>query len=168
MAHIKNYDIRIMLITIACISFASIISMALMRVGIFSRLGGGREKDRGARIAIGAICLIVALLFYLYSCIIAPLIRLAISRTREFQADATAALITRNPQGLIGALRKISGHSEVQTLNKNCAVSAICIESPLKAGGMSLFGSLSGLLSTHPPIKDRIAALEKMDGQGLF
>ncbi|MDR2860492.1 MAG: M48 family metallopeptidase [Elusimicrobiota bacterium] len=161
MSHIKNYDIRIMLITIACISFATIIAEILLRFAMFS--GRGRDsKGNGIRIVLIAL----AVVFFVYGYLLAPLIRLAVSRAREFQADATAALITRNPQGLINALRKISGHSEVKKLNDKETISSICIASPLRADKHgTAFSRISGLFSTHPPIEDRIKALQIMDGQ---
>jgi heat shock protein HtpX len=153
LSHIKHYDIRLMLITIACISFATIIAELLLRSAIFSR----RDRNNGLRILL----FVLAAVFYVYGYLLAPLIRLAISRTREFQADAGAALITGSPQSLISALRKISGHSDVENLNDKETISPICIESPLKQDKRaSTFSRVSGLFATHPPIEKRIKALE--------
>ncbi|MDR1951941.1 MAG: M48 family metallopeptidase [Elusimicrobiota bacterium] len=162
-SHIKNYDIRLMLITIVCISFATILAEILLRMAWFSR-SGRNSKSNGLQI----LFIVLALIAYLYGYLLAPLIRLALSRTREFQADASAALITRNPQGLINALRKISGHSEVKKLNDKETISPICIATPLKQDkAASLFSKFSGLFATHPPIEERIKALQIMDGQNL-
>jgi len=69
--------------------------------------------------------------FYMYGYLVAPLIKFAVSRTREFQADSTVTLITRNPQGLIDALKKISGNSTVEKLSDKQTISSICIANPL-------------------------------------
>ncbi|MCL2390419.1 MAG: M48 family metallopeptidase [Endomicrobia bacterium] len=157
MAHIGNRDIRTMLIMIVCISFATIAAQILLRLA-WVRRGG---KNNAAQLLLFAL----AMALYIYGYLVAPLLKLAVSRTREFQADATAALITRNPQGLIGALRKISGKSTVETLKDKETMSAMCIETPLsKEKQNSFFSKFSGLLSTHPPIEARIKALEVMDG----
>ncbi|MCL2485591.1 MAG: M48 family metallopeptidase [Endomicrobia bacterium] len=158
MAHIGNRDIRTMLIMIVCISFATIVAEILLRMAWFRRGG----KNNGAQLLLFAL----AIAFYLYGFLVAPLLKFAVSRTREFQADATAALITRNPQGLIGALRKISGKSMVESLRDKESMSAMCIESPLSEDKKnSFFSKLSGLFATHPPIEARIKALQAMDGQ---
>lgn len=160
MAHIGNRDIRLMLIMVVCISFATIAAEVLLRVGMTRGSSSGKNKG-GAQM----LFLILALVLYLYGYLVAPLLKLAVSRTREFQADATAALITRNPQGLISALKKISGNSEVERLNDKEPMAPMCIESPLKPEKQnSLFSKISGLFSTHPSIEDRIKALMTMDG----
>lgn len=152
MAHIGNRDTRLMMIIILVIGFFTFIGGFLLRM----RFRGRNNK--------GAIILIlIGLILYLYGTLIAPLIRLAVSRRREYQADATAALITRNPQGLISALKKISSNPRVDSLQGNKIMAPMCIENPLKIQN-SLFDSLSGLLSTHPPIEKRIEALQTMDG----
>lgn len=158
MAHIGNRDIRLMLIMVVCISFSTIIAEILLRIGL---VRGRNSKDNGGQI----LFLILALAFYIYGYLVAPLIKLAVSRTREFQADATAALITRNPQGLINALKKISGNSEVERLNDKETIAAMCIETPLSPDKKnSFFSKISGLFSTHPSIETRIKALMTMDG----
>lgn len=156
MAHIGNRDTRLMMIIILVIGFFTFAGGFLLRM----RFRGRNNK--------GAVVLIlIGLILYLYGTIIAPLIRLAVSRRREYQADATAALITRNPQSLISALRKISSNPSVASLNGNNIMAPMCIENPLKETN-SLFDSLSGLLSTHPPVEKRIEALQAMDGYSSF
>jgi heat shock protein HtpX len=157
-AHIGNRDIRTMLIMVVCISFATLAAEILLRMA-WSRRGG--DKKNGAQL----LFLLLALALYLYGYLVAPLLKFAVSRTREFQADATAALITRNPQGLIGALKKISGNSVVETLKDKESMSAMCIETPLSEKYRnSLFTKFSGLFATHPSIEERVKALETMDG----
>jgi len=152
LAHVENRDIRLMLLTVAGISFFTVVGECCFRAAGRSRRG----KNNGA-----AILLILGLLFLIYGYLIAPLIRLAVSRQREYQADATAALTTRNPRALASALRKISQDSRVEVLDKRESMAAMCIANPL--GKMGLFSGLSGLMATHPPIQKRISVLEEMD-----
>lgn len=154
MAHIVNRDIRLMLITIAGISFFSIMGGIIMRAAL--RVRGGKNSG-GAKLAL----FLIGLFFILYGYLIAPLIRLALSRQREYQADATAALLTRNPGALASALEKISGRSNMEVLKTQPAMAPMCIDSP---PSMGLFDKLSGITSTHPPIEKRISALRQMDG----
>ena len=154
LSHIENRDIRLMLITVAGISFFTFAGELFFRMGMSS--GRGRNKGNGALLffVLGIVCWVYGLLF-------APLIRLAVSRQREYLADSSAALMTRNPQALANALRKISTDSRVEALDKRASMAAMCIENPLEK--KSLFSWFSGLTATHPPIEKRIAALEEMN-----
>ena len=156
LAHVENRDIRLMLITIAGISFFTVLGEWLLRMSVRGR----NRKNDGAMLfmLLGMVCL-------LYGYLLAPLIRLAVSRQREYQADATAALTTRNPGALASALRKISSDCRVEVLDKSESMAAMCIANPLAK--MGLFSSLSGLLATHPPIEKRIAVLMEMDSQRM-
>jgi len=145
LSHVENRDIRLMLICVAGIAFFAFVGEVLVR-------SGSRSKKNGA------LVLVVGLVFLLYGYIFAPLIRLALSRRREYQADASAALMTRNPAALASALRKISGDCRVEALDKHASMAAMCIANPLKSSAW-----LSNLMATHPPIEKRIAALEEMD-----
>ncbi|MCQ2410923.1 MAG: M48 family metallopeptidase [Elusimicrobiaceae bacterium] len=156
LAHVENRDIRLMLITVAGISFFTLAGEILLRSGLRSSSGRGRSKNNGA-----AVIVVLGLVCLLYGYLIAPLIRLAVSRRREYQADATAALTTRNPRALASALSKISQDSRVEVLDKRESMAAMCIANPLES--MGLFSALSGLMATHPPIEKRIAALLEMD-----
>lgn len=158
MAHVENRDIRLMLITVAGISFFTLLAEICFRSALVSRRSSGKDNDKGA-----LILLAVGIIFMLYGYIIAPLIRLAVSRQREYLADSTAALTTRNPGALASALRKISGHSVTEELKAHASMAAMCIENPgVKQG---VFAFLSNLTATHPPIEDRIRRLEAMDGR---
>jgi heat shock protein HtpX len=160
MAHIGNRDIRLMLIMVVCISFATVIAEILLRMAIMTRRSGNSKNNN----AIQVFLFVLAIALYVYGYLLAPLIKLAVSRAREYQADATAALITRNPQGLIGALQKISGHSTVKNLSDKQTMSPMCIANPLaKNKQNSFFAKVSGLFATHPPIENRIKALQTMD-----
>ncbi|MDR1259908.1 MAG: M48 family metallopeptidase [Endomicrobium sp.] len=156
-AHIKNKDTKLMLITITCIGFATIISELLLHRTLTFRTKNSKNNS------IQLLLFSFAIIFYIYGYLLAPLIKLALSRTREFQADATAAIITQNPQGLINALKKISSNPMVKQLNNRKIISMICIANPLlKKNQNSLFLKISGLFATHPTITDRIIALEAM------
>lgn len=153
LSHVENRDIRLMLITVAGISFFTFAGEVCFRIGISSR--GGKNNSGGMLfIILGIIC-------WIYGLVFAPLIRLAVSRQREYLADATGALMTRNPKALANALRKISTDSRVEALDKRASMAAMCIENPLEKS--NLFSWMSGLTATHPPIEKRIAALEEMD-----
>lgn len=156
MGHVINRDITLMLITVAGISFFALAGNFLFRMALSSGRGNSKNKGGGMMIILAA-----AVACMIYANIIAPLIRLAVSRSREYLADATAAHVTRNPLALASALSKISGDSRVESLDKMSSMAAMCIESPL-AGSGGLFGFLSGLTATHPPIEKRIEALQKM------
>ena len=112
----------------------------------------GNNKDNSA-----AVLLMVWLAFMVFNVIITPLLRMAISRNREYAADATGAQITRNPKALANALRKISTDSRVECLDKNKSMAAVCIANPR---GLKEFSS--ELLATHPPVAERIKRLESM------
>ena len=157
LSHIQNRDIRLMLITVAGISFFTFLSEICFRSALHASYGRGKDKG-GA----GLLFFALGVFFAIYGFFIAPLIRLAISRTREYQADASAALLTRNPGALARALEKISGDCKVESLDEHASMAAMCIENPLSKRG--LFASLSGMFSTHPPVEKRIAVLREMDG----
>ncbi|MDR3124754.1 MAG: M48 family metallopeptidase [Endomicrobium sp.] len=163
MAHIGNRDIKLMLVMVVCISFATIIAEMLLRISLTARA----NKSKNSAGAIQMFLFVFAISLYVYGYLLAPLIKFAVSRTREFQADATAALITRNPQGLISALEKISGNSIVKNLSDKQTMSPMCIANPLiKSKQNTFFSKISGLFATHPPIEERIKALKIMDRYG--
>ena len=159
LSHIQNRDIRLMLITVAGISFFTFLSELCFRFALNS--GRSNSKNNGGTLAL----LVVGVFFAVYGYVVAPLIRLAISRTREYQADATAAYMTRNPAALASALQKISGDPRVEALDSRASMAAMCIACPLQK--MGLFSVLSGLTATHPPIEKRIEALLQMDSRHL-
>ena len=156
LSHVKNRDIRLMLITVAGISFFTFLAEICFRLAAGSSRGSGKNKGSGA-----ALFLFLGIAFTLYGYVIAPLIRLAVSRTREYQADASAALLTRHPAALASALEKITKDPRVESLDAHASMAAMCIANPLSA--MGLFSFLSGLWSTHPPVEKRIAKLRQMD-----
>jgi len=160
LSHIKNYDILVQTLAVVMVGVIVLLSDWIMRTFLWG--GRGRRRSSSDRDSgnLGAILVIVALALAILSPIIAQLLRLAVSRKREFLADADGAMLTRYPPGLASALRKLSADREpLEAANK--ATAHMYIINPLKdlkRGG----GAVAKLFSTHPPIEDRIAALEKM------
>lgn len=152
MAHIGNRDIRLDMLLITGVGVTVFAADILMRV-IMSG-GGSRGKDDRSS---GAVLFMVWLAFMVFNFVITPLLRMAISRNREYAADATGAQITRNPRALASALRKITTDARVECLDKVKAMSAMCIANP--RAPRELVGEL---LATHPPVNKRIARLESM------
>ncbi len=153
MSHIRFYDIRLMTLVVVMVGIMALLSDWILR----SFLWGGRAR-RGGRDKNGgeAILIAIGLLLAVLAPIAATLIRMAISRKREFLADAGAAQLTRYPAGLASALRKIAADREpLEAANK--ATAHLYIANPL----LDHKGKLNKLFSTHPPIEERIAALEK-------
>jgi heat shock protein HtpX len=156
MSHIKNYDVRLQTLVVVMAGVVALLSDWILRSFLW---GGGRRRsrdDRGSGGA-GAILIVVGLVLAVMAPFFATIIQLAISRKREFLADASAAMLTRYPAGLASALRKISADTEpLEAANK--ATAHLYIVNPLK----DIKGGVNKLFSTHPPIEERITALEKM------
>jgi len=150
MSHIRNYDTRLMSIVTILVGLITLLADILLRTNI----RGKSDRDSGN---IGAFLMIAGFILALLSPIIAKLIQLAISRRREFLADATGAQITKYPEGLASALEKLSGDKEpLEAANK--ATSHLYIVNPLKNHHDSI-GWFANLFNTHPPIAERIKAL---------
>lgn len=156
LTHIKNYDIRLMSIVSVMVGLLALLADWFLRM---SWRGGGRDDREGN--ALAALILILGLIFAILSPIIAQLIHLAISRRREYMADAGGVGITRQPQGLISALTKISqDHEPLEAANK--ATAHLYIVNPFKERAGRAVEKFASLFNTHPPIGERIAALQKM------
>jgi heat shock protein HtpX len=156
MSHIKNYDVLLQTLVVVMVGIVALLSDWMRRSFWW---GGGRRKssDGGKGGGVAAIVVAVGLVMAILSPLIAQLIRFAVSRKREFLADANGAMLTRYPPGLASALRKISADREpLEAANK--ATAHLYIVNPLK----DIRGPVNKLFSTHPPIEERIAALEKM------
>jgi len=151
MSHVKNYDIRLATLAVVMVGFVAILGDLLFRGMLFGATGR-RDEDRGNA---GAVIMIVGILFAILAPIAVKLLQLALSRKREYLADATGALLTRHPAGLASALEKI-GHDTNQLKTASEATATLYIANPFKNV------SASRLLSTHPPLEDRIARLHKM------
>jgi len=150
LAHIQNYDIRFMTLVSVLVGTVVLLSDWMLRSLWYGR--GRRSRGGG-----NAILLLLGLLFVILSPIIAQLLRLALSRRREFLADASGALLTRYPEGLASALEKIAADTEpLEVANK--ATAHLYIYNPLRDHG----GWLNGLYSTHPPVEERVERLRGM------
>jgi heat shock protein HtpX len=155
LSHVKNYDTRLMAVTAVLVGFIALLADIFLRNlfwGGFTRRDD--EDNRGQ-----AVFLIIGIALAILSPIIASLIQLAISRKREYLADASGALLTRYPEGLASALEKISSDPRPLHTASN-ATAHLFIVNPFK--GKNLQNSLSALFSTHPPIEDRIKILREM------
>ncbi len=155
LSHVKNYDTRLMGIVSILVGFVAIISNIFFRSLWF---GGGRDSDRESSNA-QSIFLIVGIVFAVLSPIAATLIQLAVSRKREFLADASGALLTRYPQGLASALEKISKYPKPLKTASN-ATAHLFIINPFK--GKDTKQWFSSLFDTHPPVEERIKILRSM------
>ena len=154
-SHIRNYDIRISTIAVALASAITLLSSMAGRMMWWG--GAGRRRSDNDRDGNGLeiIMLVVSLLAIVLAPLAATLVQLAISRQREFLADASSVELTRNPQGMINALRKLD-NSEPMHHHVDDASSALYINDPKKGGG------LQKLFYTHPPISERIERLKHM------
>ncbi len=150
-AHIGNRDIRLDMLIITGIGVTVFAADLIYRVAIYG--GGNRDNDDNKS---GMVMLMVWLAFTVFNTIITPLLQLAVSRSREYAADATGAKITRNPMGLANALRKISGNSRSKKLDNMRSLAIACIAEPRARGFMG------DVFSTHPSTEKRISRLESM------
>lgn len=154
LSHIKNFDTRLMVIAAVLVGFIAIIADLFMRGLFWGNMKNDNEDKRGQGLFI-----ILGLIFAIIAPLVASLIQLAISRKREFLADASAALLTRYPEGLAKALEKIS--SDPKSLHGATSATAhLFIVNPFKGKGFQ--GWFAGVFNTHPPIKERIKILRSM------
>lgn len=158
MSHIKNYDIRLSAIVTVMVGFVVMLS------DIFSRAlfwGGMRSRNDDSKNG-NAILMLIGLIFLILSPIFGKLMQLAVSRKREFLADATAVEFTRNPDGLISALQKLdSDPNELETANNSTA--HMYIVNPFRKNATNSKRKSSSIWSTHPSTADRIAALKNLE-----
>ncbi len=155
MAHIGNRDIRLDMLLITGVGVtvfaADVIGRTIMH--------GGVRNDNDNKNGGAAVLVMVWLAFMVFNWIITPLLRMAVSRNREYAADATGAMITRNPRALANALRKITTDARVECLDKTASMAAVCIADP-----RPLREFTSSLMATHPPVELRIKRLNEMAG----
>jgi len=147
MGHVKNYDIRVSMVAFALVAVIGLLADIMLRLTWF------RDNDDNNS---NQVFFIIGIVAAILAPLIAVIIQLAISRQREYLADATGALTTRYPQGLESALAKI-GQAGSTMQKQNTATAHLFFANPLKKH------SLAGLFSTHPPIKDRITRLKQME-----
>lgn len=153
MAHVANYDIRFMTLTAIMIGMISILAQLFLRSLWFGNVGGGNRDGK-----IQIFLILIGIIFAILAPITAQLVSLAISRKREYAADATGVKFTRYPQGLADALRKIKNEHIFERDKKHIVAKAMAplfISDPFKR-------KMNNLFSTHPDINDRIKKLEQM------
>ena len=146
LGHVKNYDIRVSMFAFALVAVVSLMADVILHFTLF---GGGRRNNNSP------IILIAGLAAMIIAPLAAAMIQMAVSRRREYLADATGALTTRHPEGLASALEKIGKRGSV-TQRANTSTAHLFFASPLKKS------SFSSLFSTHPPIGDRVKRLHEM------
>ena len=152
LSHIKNYDIRLMMVVIVLVGIIALLADWLTHSFLW------RKSDNDNRGQLGLILMIVGIILAILSPLIAQLIQLAISRKREYLADADGSLLTRYPQGLANALEKIKNHNLQPLHRANNAMAHLYIANPF--GQAPKF--LANLFSTHPPLDERIKLLRNM------
>lgn len=148
LSHVGNRDMLLSTVVVVLVGFITILADVFMRNLFFGRSRDNDNKAAGILMLVGIVLSILAPLF-------AILIQLAISRKREFLADASGALLTRYPEGLAGALRKISEHSQPMA-RQSGAIAHLYLADPK---GYKIGKRIGGLFATHPPVEDRIKAL---------
>ncbi len=146
LGHVKNYDIRVSMVAFALVAVVALISDIILRAMWFRDDNNSNNNQ---------VVMLIGIVAALLAPLIAMFIQLAISRKREYLADATGALTTRYPEGLIGALEKMQAHGSTMR-RQNSSTAHLFFANPLKKSFMS------SLFSTHPPIEDRIARLKEM------
>jgi heat shock protein HtpX len=159
LSHVGNYDIRLMSLVAVLVSVIALLSDFFLRWGWF--MGGGDDDSPGSN--SNPIFFMIAIALALVAPIIGIIIQLAVSRKREYLADASGALLTRYPDGLADALEKISSDNEpLEAANK--ATNNLYIVNPMRANVESkdARGFAAGLFSTHPPTRERISRLRHM------
>ena len=150
LSHIGNRDMLVSTVAVVLVGFVTLASVFFLRSTMF----GGRGSDREGR--GNPVLMVVAIAFIVLAPVTATLIQLAISRKREFLADASGALLTRYPEGLANALKKI-GSYQAPMLRANNATAHLYISNPF--GPRSAMSGIAKLFMTHPPIEDRVKAL---------
>lgn len=156
LTHIINRDVRLLMVTVIFAGMISFLAHMVWRTLSYANFNGGYRRDDDKRGGTAIVLMLIAGAFLLIGNLLALLLRLALSRRREYLADAGSIDLTHNPEAMIGALRKISGHAALP--NVPTEVRQMFIENP--PGIASFFG----LFATHPPIEARIAVLERLSG----
>lgn len=145
MGHVKNYDIRVSMITFGLVSAIGFLSDIALHMMFF---GGDRDRN------VHPLVIVIGIIVIILAPIMAALIQMAISRQREFLADATGAMTTRDPEGLASALEKLKYEGKPM-MRQTSSTAHLFLNNPLKPG------SIAKLFSTHPPLDERIARLKK-------
>ncbi len=171
MSHIKNYDIRLMCMVVVLVGFIVIASEVMLRMLFWGNVGGRRRRDSGGGSEGNIIYLaimLVGLVFIILSPLFAKLLQFSISRRREYLADADGALLTRYPEGLAGALEKLTADARPFPRTSK-ATAHLFIVQPFRKEGKQKRREKTGVFDTHPPVMERIRRLRAMAGQeGMF
>lgn len=154
LSHIRNHDVRLLIISIVFVGIFAMVAQVAMRSVYYSSFSG-RKNDKNGTALLIILVMLVAAIGYFFSI----LMRFAISRKREYLADAGSAEMTKNPLALASALRKISADPDIEAVKRD-DVAQLFIQHPGKQAESALSG-LSGLFATHPPIERRIQILEQ-------
>ena len=155
LSHIKNRDILLMTVAVVLAGFVAIVADIFLRMAFYGLPGqGGGNRDRGGN----ALVLVLGIIGIVLAPLAAQLIKLAISRRREYLADSSGALLTRYPEGLASALQKISGSNRPMK-HASHATAHLFIDEPFGKPEGKKLAWLEGLFSTHPPVHDRVRAL---------
>jgi heat shock protein HtpX len=158
LSHVKNYDVLIMTLAVTMVGILALLSDFFLR---FMFWGGGRRGSDDRNNPVGAIVALFGIVLLVFSPIIARLMQFAVSRQREYLADSSGVSLTRYPPGLISALKKLKDDTTViHTASK--ATAHLWIEEPLDTESKRPGVKMNRLFATHPPLDDRIAALEAM------
>jgi heat shock protein HtpX len=152
MSHIGNKDMLVSTVAVVLVGFIAVVSNMMIRMTMF---GGGRNNDREGN----GILLIIGIIISILAPIFATLVQLAISRKREYLADASGALLTRYPEGLASALEKIKQYGQPMK-TQSAAIAHLYIANPQGSGVFAK--KVSNLFSTHPPVEERIRILRSM------
>ncbi len=153
LSHIRNKDVRLLIISIIFVGIFAFLVEVLFRSLIY----GGRRKDSKMDGRVVLVAMLIAVVVYFFSIVF----KFALSRKREYLADAGAVEMTKNAGAMASALRKISGNSNVESV-KSGDIKQLFIDNSKSKKESNAFSSISGIFATHPPIKKRIAILEQM------
>ena len=156
--HIRNHDVRLLIVSIIFVGIFSFIIQIAFRSLMYNAIFGSRSRRRDGKDG-GAALMLVILVVSLIAYFLSLLFKFALSRKREYMADAGAAQMTKNPLALASALRKISGNSNVEEVKSDDIKEMFIDYKPSES--MGIFGSIGSLFSTHPPITERIKVLEQ-------
>ncbi len=160
LAHVQDRDILVGTVVATLVGAAVLLSEFFMRAWFWGGIGGRRGGDRGGGV-VSLVLLVVGIVMLILAPIVGQIIKLAVSRNREYLADAQGAMLTRYPPGLISALRKIEAGAAIPMHSANNATAHLWLNQPSRIQGEGM-GPLERLFQTHPPIAERIRRLEEM------
>ena len=158
MSHVKNYDIRVTTMVFGLVSAIGILADMAVRMAFYSNLFGGRRNNNNEGAGFAAVLMLVGIVGMIIAWLIGPIVTAAISRQREYLADASGAELTRYPEGLASALEKLGTYGR-PLRRPSSTMAHMYISDPQKKGGFT-----ERLFSSHPPLADRIARLRKIGG----